>query len=156
MILTKSPSVSLLCVLFFFTLSWKKPPNMVMQIVLMISAFVMSIVWLYMIANEVVSVLQALGLLTKISTGWSSGRTCTHTHNTNTLSSSMYTNIHTPHSYPRVDCVGSRELCGRLGGRYCCGKERQTRDGVCFLFWCTFNHSCNGTELCYYCKYQLY
>lgn len=40
-----------------------------MQIVLMIGAFAMSIVWLYMIANEVVSVLQALGLLTKISTG---------------------------------------------------------------------------------------
>ena len=40
-----------------------------MQIVLMVSAFVMSILWLYLIANEVVSVLQALGLLTKISTG---------------------------------------------------------------------------------------
>ena len=43
---------------------------MVMQIVLMISAFTMSIIWLYIIANEVVSVLQALGLLTEISTGW--------------------------------------------------------------------------------------
>ena len=42
---------------------------MVMQIVLMVGAFVTSILWLYLIANEVVSVLQALGLLTKISTG---------------------------------------------------------------------------------------
>ena len=47
---------------------------MVMQVVLMVAAFVMSICWLYLIADEVVSVLQALGLLASISTG-----TCTGT-----------------------------------------------------------------------------
>ena len=60
-----------LCPLLFFTLSWKKPPHWVMQIVLMIGAFVMSIAWLNVIANEVVSVLQAMGLLVGISTGTS-------------------------------------------------------------------------------------
>ncbi len=40
-----------------------------MQIVLMIGAFVMSIAWLNIIANEVVRVLQAMGLLVGISTG---------------------------------------------------------------------------------------
>lgn len=40
-----------------------------MQIFLMVLGFVMSIAWLNIIANEVVSVLQALGLLAGISTG---------------------------------------------------------------------------------------
>lgn len=61
--------VSPLCVVLFFTLSRKKPPHWVMQIVLMVGAFVMSIAWLNVIANEVVSVLQSLGLLVGISTG---------------------------------------------------------------------------------------
>ena len=58
-----------ICVLLFLFLSYKKPPHWAVQIFLMIGAFVMSIAWLYVIANEVVSVLQALGLLAGISTG---------------------------------------------------------------------------------------
>ena len=88
--LSLSLSASLLCVPLFFLLSWKRPPNVVMQIVLMIAAFVMSVLWLYLIANEVVSVLQALGLLTKISTGLGN----THFHNN--CAYYMYTIAHTP------------------------------------------------------------
>ena len=58
-----------LCVLLFLALSSKRPPNSVMQIVLMIGAFCMSIAWLNLEANEIVSVLQALGLLFNINTG---------------------------------------------------------------------------------------
>lgn len=61
--------VSPLCVVLFFALSRKRPPHWIMQIVLMIGAFVMSIAWLNIIANEVVSVLQAMGLLVGVSTG---------------------------------------------------------------------------------------
>ncbi len=52
-----------------FLLKPRQPPNKVMQVVLIIAAFVMSICWLYLIADEVVSVLQAIGLLASISTG---------------------------------------------------------------------------------------
>jgi len=40
-----------------------------MQIVLMIGAFCMSIAWLNLEANEIVSILQALGLLFNVNTG---------------------------------------------------------------------------------------
>ena len=40
-----------------------------MQFVLMIGAFAMSIAWLNVLANEIVSILQALGILFGISTG---------------------------------------------------------------------------------------
>lgn len=40
-----------------------------MQFVLMIGAFAMSIAWLNVLANEIVSILQALGVLFGISTG---------------------------------------------------------------------------------------
>ena len=58
-----------LCVFLFFILSSKRPPNRVMQFVLMVGAFAMSIAWLNVLANEIVSVLQALGILFGISTG---------------------------------------------------------------------------------------
>ena len=58
-----------LCIFLFFVLSSKRPPNRVMQFVLMIGAFAMSIAWLNVLANEIVSILQALGVLFGISTG---------------------------------------------------------------------------------------
>ena len=58
-----------LCIVLFFILSSKRPPNSVMQIVLMIGAFCMSIAWLNLEANEIVSILQALGLLFNVNTG---------------------------------------------------------------------------------------
>lgn len=62
-------AVAPLCIPLMLLLKPRKPPNKVMQVVLMIAAFIMSICWLYLIADEVVSVLQALGLLASISTG---------------------------------------------------------------------------------------
>lgn len=61
--------VSPLCVVLVIFLRYNKPPHWVMQIFLMIGAFVMSVAWLNVIANEVVSILQALGLIAGISTG---------------------------------------------------------------------------------------
>lgn len=46
-----------------------KPPHWAMLAVLVCLAFVIAIVWLNIIANEVVSVLTALGLLLNIKTG---------------------------------------------------------------------------------------
>ena len=66
---TISAAVSPLSVVLFFTLSRKKPPHWIMQWLLMLLAFVMSVAWLKVIADEVVSILQALGLLSGISTG---------------------------------------------------------------------------------------
>lgn len=57
------------CVLLFFLLSRKRPPHWFMQILLMFGAFAMSIAWLNLLANEIVSVLQAMGLLVGVSTG---------------------------------------------------------------------------------------
>ena len=57
------------CGILLILLRNKKPPNAILQAILMVLAFAMSIVWLYIIANEVVSVLQALGLLASVSTG---------------------------------------------------------------------------------------
>ena len=51
------------------TLRPNRRPGQVMQVVLMIGAFIMSIAWLNVIANEIVSVLQSLGLLATVSTG---------------------------------------------------------------------------------------
>ena len=63
------PIAIVLCIFLFFVVSSKRPPNPVMQFVLMIGAFAMSIAWLNVLANEIVSVLQALGILFGISTG---------------------------------------------------------------------------------------
>ncbi len=52
-----------------FALRPRTPPHWVMQIVLVPAAFIMSIVWLNIIATEVVCVLQAVGLLLSIDTG---------------------------------------------------------------------------------------
>ena len=46
-----------------------KPPHWGMLTVLVCLAFIIAIVWLNIIANEVVSVLTALGLLLNIKTG---------------------------------------------------------------------------------------
>ena len=58
-----------LSVLLFFLLQPDKPPHWIMQIVLGVSAFVMSIAWLNLEANEVVSLLEAFGLLFSVDTG---------------------------------------------------------------------------------------
>ena len=62
-------AVSPLSVILFFVLSRKNPPHWIMQWILMVAAFAMSVAWLKVIADEVVSILQALGLLSGISTG---------------------------------------------------------------------------------------
>lgn len=49
-----------------------KPPHWAMLAVMVSLAFILSIVWLNIIANEVVGVLTALGLLLNIETGQSS------------------------------------------------------------------------------------
>ena len=49
-----------------------KPPHWAMLAVMVSLAFILSIVWLNIIANEVVGVLTALGLLLNIKTGQSS------------------------------------------------------------------------------------
>ena len=46
-----------------------QPPHWTIQIILGVLAFVMSIAWLNIEANEVVAVLQAFGLLFGIDTG---------------------------------------------------------------------------------------
>lgn len=48
-----------------------RPPHWSMVAVLVVLSFTVSIVWLHIIANEVVSVLTALGLLLNIDTGMS-------------------------------------------------------------------------------------
>ena len=58
-----------LSVSLFFLLSWKKPPHWSMQIVLGVAAFVMSVAWLNIEANEVVNVLNAFGLSFNIDPG---------------------------------------------------------------------------------------
>lgn len=50
-----------------------------MQIVLVPSAFVMAIIWLNVIANEVVSIMRAFGLLLSIDTG-TIGANAMHIH----------------------------------------------------------------------------
>ena len=62
-------TVSPLSVVLFFVLSRKNPPHWILQWILLVLAFAMSIAWLKVIADEVVSILQALGLLSGISTG---------------------------------------------------------------------------------------
>ena len=57
--------------LLFLVLSSKKPPHWSIQGVLVPITFLMSIIWLYIVANEVVSVLRSLGLLLGIDTGMS-------------------------------------------------------------------------------------
>ena len=53
-----------------------KPPHWAMMAVLVTLAFIMSIVWLHILANEVVSVLSSLGLLLNIDTGDQSNGLC--------------------------------------------------------------------------------
>ena len=62
-------------VLLFCVLRRHTPPHWCMQVLLVPASFGVSIVWLNIIANEVVSVLRAFGLLLNIDTG-----TYTHTH----------------------------------------------------------------------------
>lgn len=59
----------LLSIVLYFVVS-SEQPHWAMQIVLGIAAFGMSIVWMYLIANEVVSLMQAIGLLLGVDTGW--------------------------------------------------------------------------------------
>lgn len=60
---------SLPSLLLFLLLRPRRPPHWVLQLVLVPLAFVMAIIWLNIIANEVVSVLRAFGLLLNINTG---------------------------------------------------------------------------------------
>ena len=53
----------------FFLLKVKSPPHWSMQIVLGTLAFIMSIAWLNIEANEVVAILDAFGLCFGIDTG---------------------------------------------------------------------------------------
>ena len=114
-----SSAVSPLCVVLFLVLSYKRPPHWVVQIFLMIGAFVMSIAWLNLIANEVVSVLQALGLLAGISTGNKGvqkaqyGCYCSMPSPPPPSSSSSFSlslSLFISHSGP--DCAGDRQLNG--------------------------------------------
>eukprot|EP00731_Ephydatia_muelleri_P028400 Em0020g44a len=57
----------LLSIVLYFVVS-SEQPHWAMQIVLGIAAFGMSIVWMYLIANEVVSLMQAIGLLLGVDT----------------------------------------------------------------------------------------
>ena len=66
--------------LLFLVLSSKKPPHWSIQCVLVPITFLMSIIWLNIVANEVVSVLRSFGLLLGIDTG-TSRHTVTHTTN---------------------------------------------------------------------------
>ena len=59
----------LMSAVLFFLVS-PSHPHWAVQIVLGVAAFTMSIVWMYLIANEVVSLLQAFGLLLGVDTGW--------------------------------------------------------------------------------------
>ena len=55
--------------LLYFVVKSYKPPHWSIQALLGILAFIMSIAWLNIEANEVVAVLQAFGLLFGIDTG---------------------------------------------------------------------------------------
>ena len=59
----------LLSVFFAFILPYNKPPHWFPQMILGTLAFVMSVAWLNIEANEVVAVLDAFGLLFSIDTG---------------------------------------------------------------------------------------
>lgn len=56
-------------VVLFFLLKVKSPPHWSMQIVLGALAFIMSIAWLNIEANEVVAILDTFGLCFGIGTG---------------------------------------------------------------------------------------
>ena len=58
-----------LSVLLFFLLSPSKPPHWALQSVLGLAAFIMSIAWLNIEANETVALLEAFGLIFSIDTG---------------------------------------------------------------------------------------
>lgn len=64
-----SPSASLLSLLLFALLRPHRPPHWLLQLFLVPSAFVMAIIWLNIIASEVVSIMRAFGLLLSINTG---------------------------------------------------------------------------------------
>ena len=67
--------------LLFLVLSSKKPPHWSIQWLLVPITFLMSIIWLNIVANEVVSVLRSLGLLLGIDTGMSKYTLVTHIAN---------------------------------------------------------------------------
>ena len=56
-------------VLLFLLISLKRPHHWSLQLTLVPAAFTMAIVWMYILANEVVSVLRSFGLLFNIDTG---------------------------------------------------------------------------------------
>ena len=58
-----------LSVLAYFVVPSRHPPHWSLQIVLGTLAFVMSIAWLNLEANEVIAVLEAYGILFDIDTG---------------------------------------------------------------------------------------
>ena len=60
-------------VLLFLVISSKKPPHWSLQLILVPAAFTMAITWMYILANEVVSVLKSFGLLFDIDTGKMNG-----------------------------------------------------------------------------------
>lgn len=55
--------------LLLLVLSPKKHPNWVLHLLLTVFAFAATVIWLNIIANEIVSILQALGLLLSVNTG---------------------------------------------------------------------------------------
>ena len=67
--LSPLPPGVVISVVLFFTLKTNRPPHWIMQAVLGTTAFVMSIAWLNIEANETVATLQTFGLLFNIDTG---------------------------------------------------------------------------------------
>ena len=58
-----------LSVVLFFLLSSRRPPHWAVQCVLALAALLMSMVWLYLQASEVVAVLESFGLIFRVDTG---------------------------------------------------------------------------------------
>ena len=58
-----------LSVLLFFAISKDSPPRWHVQTVLALSAFTTAICWLSILADEIVDVLEALGLIFNIEAG---------------------------------------------------------------------------------------
>lgn len=59
----------MLSVLAYFVVPSRRPPHWSLQIVLGTLAFVMSICWLNLEANECIAILEAFGLIFDIDTG---------------------------------------------------------------------------------------
>ena len=56
-------------ILLLLVLNPKKHPNWFLHFFLTVVAFAATVIWLNIIANEIVSALQALGLLINVNTG---------------------------------------------------------------------------------------